>query len=82
MVRVYEEERLEGLKVHESGSPFCTVDFVELFKHDLNFLAIGRVLGDEMKTLVQLVLASIDDPCKGVCSHLCVLHLCWCCIFK
>lgn len=40
-----------GTKLHQSGSPFCTVDIVELFKHDLNLLAIGRVLGDEVKTL-------------------------------
>lgn len=40
-----------GGNVHESCSPFCTVDFVELFEHDLYLLAIGRVLGDEVKTL-------------------------------
>jgi len=45
------DRRKGGGNVHESCSPFCTVDFVELFEHDLYLLAIGRVLGDEVKTL-------------------------------
>lgn len=37
--------------IHEGLGPFSAVDVVKLLQHDLYFLAIGRVHGDEMKTL-------------------------------
>ena len=45
--------------VHERLSPFCTVDIMELFEHDLHFLTIGRVHCDEVKTLFSLTLTFI-----------------------
>lgn len=36
---------------HHGFGPFGAVDFLELFEHDLNFLAIGGIHSDEMKTL-------------------------------
>lgn len=32
--------------IHECSRPFSAVDFVKLFKHDLDLLAVGRALGD------------------------------------
>ena len=37
--------------VHESLRPLGAVDIVELFQHDLDFLAIGSAHRNEMKTL-------------------------------
>ena len=37
--------------IHEGLGPFSPVDVVELFQHDLDLLAIGRIHRDEMKTL-------------------------------
>lgn len=44
-------DRRESINVHQSGSPFCAVDLVQLFEHNLYFLAIGGTLSDEVKSL-------------------------------
>lgn len=40
------------LAVHLGHGPLCAVDGLELFEHDLDFLAVGRVHRNEVKTLV------------------------------
>ena len=37
--------------LHESLSPFGTVNVMELFEHDLDFLSIWCTLGNQVKTL-------------------------------
>lgn len=39
---------------HLCLGPFGAIEVLELFKHDLNFLSIGRVHRDEMKSLANL----------------------------
>lgn len=42
---------LAGLQVYESGGEGSSVKLLELLKHDLCLLAIGRVPGKEVKAL-------------------------------
>lgn len=53
MVKAEEPFRLllAGLQVYESGSEGGSVKLLELLKHDLCLLAIGRVPGKEVKAL-------------------------------
>ncbi len=42
---------LRVLDGHFCLGPFCAIDVFQFLEHDLNFLPIGRVHGDEVKTL-------------------------------
>lgn len=53
---------LIGPDIDQSCCPFCTIDVLELFQKDLNFLSIWSVLGDEMEAL------GIFDRCRRLIS--------------
>lgn len=50
--------RVEGEEVdeHESCSPFGAINIMQLFQHDLDLLAIGRALRDEVQSFCVLHL--------------------------
>lgn len=51
---------------HFCLGPFCTIDLFQFLEHDLNFLPIGCVHGDEVKTLASNV--SIVEAYLTICS--------------
>ena len=42
---------IAGEEIHESLSPFGTIDFMQLLEHNLHLLPIGGTLRDKVKTL-------------------------------
>lgn len=48
---------------HEGGSPLRAINISKLFEHDLDFLAIGRALRDEMQSfgILHLVRGGIFE---------------------
>jgi len=56
---------------------------MELLQHNLDLLAIGCALSDEVKAL-HVDIDQLPSHALGVKirTYLCVLHFCWCCIFE
>ena len=47
------ESSLKSLRVlHHGLCPLDAVEIMEFFEHDLDLLAVGRVHGDEVKSLI------------------------------
>lgn len=62
--------------LHQGLVPFCAVNVLELLEHDLDFLAIRSVHGDEMKALVTqpFSLPFLNRPVRPSGADLGVFH--------